>query len=79
MLTDRQVVVPSSEMENRRMKWKCMEKISLILFLNLKCLWRQRVGNMDLYFRREVWARDTYLKIIRTPMGVGHLEDEDPH
>lgn len=69
MLTDRQAVVPSSEIENRRMKWKCREKISLVLFLNLKCFWRQRVGNMDLYFRREVWARHTYLKIIRTPMG----------
>lgn len=27
-------------------------------------LWRQRVGSMGLYLRREVWARDTYLKMI---------------
>lgn len=48
--------------------------MSLILFLlNLKQLWGQGVGNTDLYFMREVWARDTYLKIIRIHMGVKTL------
>ena len=48
--------------------------MSLLLFpLNLKQLWRQGGGNTDLYFMREVWARDTYLKIIRIHMGVKTL------
>lgn len=33
-------------------------------------VWKQRVGSAGLYFRREVWARDPYLKIIRIHMGV---------
>lgn len=67
-------MVPSSEIENGRMKWKFREEMSLVLFLlNVKWLWRQRIGNTGLYFRREVWARDTHLKIIGIHMGVDTL------
>lgn len=33
----------------------------------------ERVGNTGLHFRREVWARDTCLKITRIHMGVNTL------
>lgn len=36
-------------------------------------VWSQGIGSTGLYFRRQVWARDTYLKVIRLHMGVNTL------